>query len=290
MRPRKRHARPPCIAITSGKGGVGKTNVADQPRRRHGAARPPRRRARRRLRPRQRRRAARPRAGARTSATCSPARRRCRTIIVDGPRGIQHHSGQLGAAVADGARPPCSGRGSLAALDRACRELDFLLIDTATGISDNVIETMLSWPTASCSSPRSSRRRSSTPTRIDQGADRRRSPQAEIGVVVNGARDGGRGRPGVPPARRRGRPLPRTARSRYDGYVARRPGGARRGARRSARSSSTLPQAPASRCFRIARRRGWRASARRRPGLRLGADAATAGPTSHARSEVPRCA
>ena len=90
----------------------------------------------------------------------------------------------LAEIVVDAARtasqiiPASSGLQSLTALDRRRsatalrdgarrsprRDLDFLLIDTAAGISDNVDGHAASWPSASCSSPRSSRRRSSMPT------------------------------------------------------------------------------------------------------------------------------
>ena len=77
------------IAVTSGKGGVGKTNVDGQPGGGAGAARLPRRHPRRRLRARQRRRDARPHAAASPRPRARAARRPLADIIVDGPLGVR---------------------------------------------------------------------------------------------------------------------------------------------------------------------------------------------------------
>ena len=152
------------LAITSGKGGVGKTNVVDQPGRVAGAA------------------AAiasacsTPTSASATSTCCSASRRDAHLghvlvgredasheILVDGPEGIR-------------IIPASSGLRELTALstrqwDAAVRRPRALsrrarlpAVDTGAGIADNVLE-MLAGANACWSSPRPSRRRSSTPTR-----------------------------------------------------------------------------------------------------------------------------
>jgi flagellar biosynthesis protein FlhG len=138
MRPRKATARATVLAITSGKGGVGKTNVT-------------------------------------INVAIAMARLGLRVGVLDADFGLGNVDVLLGIApvahvghVVAGEKhledvvvrgphgitiiPASSGLQSmtslsgiqrdrlLAALDLACRELDFLLIDTAAGISDNVMD------------------------------------------------------------------------------------------------------------------------------------------------------
>jgi flagellar biosynthesis protein FlhG len=108
-------------------------------------------------------------------------------IIVRGPNGVQ-------------IVPASSGLRELTALtehqwmrlaeglQRVCRQLDFLLIDTAAGVSDNVVELVLS------------AQRALVVTSLDPSAMvdayamvkvlTTSDPAKEIGILVNGARDG----------------------------------------------------------------------------------------------------
>ena len=165
-------------------------------------------------------------------------------------------------------------------LDEFRSQLDFLLIDTAAGISDNVVETL-------CLAERVALVTSLEPSAVvDAYATAKvltqTSPATEIGVVVNAVRDGDEAglafkQLDVAASRFLGRSL------RYYGFVAE---------DRAVRDSvlvqravvDHLPQAVASRCFRILASR--LAGLGRGPGgLRLAVGAAV--PSG---SEVSQCA
>ena len=166
-------------------------------------------------------------------------------------------------------------------LDEFRRRLDFLLIDTAAGISDNVIDTL-------CLAERVVLVTSLEPSAVvDAYATAKvltqTSPETEIGVVVNGVRDGDEAglafkQLDVAASRFLGRNL------RYYGFIAE---------DRAVRDSvlvqravvDHLPQAVASRCFRILASR--LAGLGRGPGgLRLAVGAAA----SNGSPEVSQCA
>ena len=166
-------------------------------------------------------------------------------------------------------------------LDQFRQQLDFLLIDTAAGISDNVVETL-------CLAERVALVTSLEPSAVvDAYATAKvltqTSPATEIGVVVNGVRDGDEAglafkQLDVAASRFLGRTL------RYYGFVAE---------DRAVRDAvlvqravvDHLPQAVASRCFRILASR--LAGLGRGPGgLRLAVGATV--PTGS--TEVPQCA
>jgi flagellar biosynthesis protein FlhG len=175
------------------------------------------------------------------------------------------------------------------ALDRFRTTLDFLLIDTAAGISDNVIETLrLAERVALVTSLEPS-------AVVDAYATAKvlthTAPLTEIGVVVNGVRDGDEAglafrQLDVAASRFLGRSL------RYYGFVAE---------DRAVRDSvlvqravvDHLPQSPASRCFRMLASR--LAGLGRGPGgLRLAVGAAAPvevpAPSQPGSTEVPQCA
>ena len=201
-------------------------------------------------------------------------------IVMTGPLGIQviPASSGLQAMTAMTASQRMRLRDLLEAFRR---ELDFLIIDTAAGISDNVIETL-------CLAERVALVTSLEPSAVvDAYATAKvltqTSPATEIGVVVNSVRDGDEAglafkQLDVAATRFLGRSL------RYYGFVAE---------DRAVRDSvlvqravvDHLPQAVASRCFRILASR--LAGLGRGPGgLRLAVGAAT----PHGSTEVPQCA
>jgi flagellar biosynthesis protein FlhG len=166
-------------------------------------------------------------------------------------------------------------------LDEFRRQLDFLLIDTAAGISDNVVETL-------CLAERVALVTSLEPSAVvDAYATAKvltqTSPTTEIGVVVNAVRDGDEAglafkQLDVAASRFLGRSL------RFYGFIAE---------DRAVRDSMLvqravvdhLPQAVASRCFRILASR--LAGLGRGPGgLRLAVGATV----STGATEVPQCA
>jgi flagellar biosynthesis protein FlhG len=173
-------------------------------------------------------------------------------------------------------------------LDELRRQLDFLLIDTAAGISENVIETV-------CLAERVALVTSLEPSAVvDAYATAKvltqASPSTEIGVVVNSVRDGDEAglafkQLDIAAGRFLGRTL------RYYGFVAE---------DRAVRDSVLVqravvdhqPQAVASRCFRILASR--LAGLGRGPGgLRLAVGTTVATPSTgagHASTEVPQCA
>jgi flagellar biosynthesis protein FlhG len=167
------------------------------------------------------------------------------------------------------------------ALDEFRRQLDFLLIDTAAGISDNVVETL-------CLAERVALVTSLEPSAVvDAYATAKvltqTSPTTEIGVVVNAVRDGDEAglafkQLDVAASRFLGRSL------RFYGFIAE---------DRAVRDSVLVqravvdhqPQAVASRCFRILASR--LAGLGRGPGgLRLAVGATV----STGATEVPQCA
>jgi flagellar biosynthesis protein FlhG len=175
-----------------------------------------------------------------------------------------------------------------AVLDEFRQHLDFLLIDTAAGISDNVVETL-------CLAERVALVTSLEPSSVvDAYATAKvltqTSPSTEIGVVVNSVRDGDEAglafkQLDAAACRFLGRSL------RYYGFIAE---------DRAVRDSvlvqravvDHLPQAVSSRCFRILASR--LAGLGRGPGgLRLAVGAAVPNPSTHpgpASPEVPQCA
>lgn len=184
MRPRKAATRATVLAVTSGKGGVGKTNVT-------------------------------------INVAIAMARLGLRVGVLDADFGLGNVDVLLGIApvahvghVVAGEKqlkdvvvrgphgitiiPASSGLQSmtslsgvqrdrlLAALDLACRDLDFLLIDTAAGISDNVMEMLkLAERIVLVTSLEPSAIVDAYAlTKVLTGADAAK----DIGVVVNGAR------------------------------------------------------------------------------------------------------
>jgi flagellar biosynthesis protein FlhG len=267
------------LAVTSGKGGVGKTNVT-------------------------------------VNVALSLARLGYRVGLIDADFGLgnvdvmlgltpENHLGHLLAGEKTLAEivirgplgveviPASSGLQSITSMSSAQRavlrdalhafasRLDFLLIDTAAGISDNVVETLrLAERVAIVTSLEPS-------AVVDAYATAKilthTSPQTEIGVIVNSVRDGDEAglafrQLDIAASRFLDRSL------RYYGFVAE-----DRAVRDSVLAQRAvvdhLPQAAASRCFRILASR--LAGLGRGPGgLRLAVGAsATAGPT-----EVSQCA
>jgi len=200
-------------------------------------------------------------------------------VLQEGPRGVQVLPGGSGiqslTALTNEQRLRLA-----AAIDEARSAFDFILIDTASGIADNVIDLLgLSHQVLLVTSL-------DPAALVDAYALAkvlwRRAPQADIGLIVNRARDGAEGRMIF-------RQLDRAAARflghhlRYFGFVPNDP----------AVSEATvnqcplvehLPQTPASRCFRLLASR--LSSLRSGPGgVRLFPDAGPAGAV-----EVPRCA
>jgi len=135
----------------------------------------------------------------------------------------------------------------LAALDLACRELDFLLIDTAAGISDNVMEMLkLAERVVLVTSLEPSAIVDAYAlTKVLTGADAHK----DIGVVVNGARnaeEAGLAFRQLETATRRF--LKRSVS--YYGHIADDPA-VRDSVLVQRAVVDVLPQSPASRCYRI---------------------------------------
>jgi flagellar biosynthesis protein FlhG len=208
-------------------------------------------------------------------------------IVITGPLGVQVIPASSGLQAMT--TMTTSQRSRLReVLDEFRRRLDFLLIDTAAGISDNVIETL-------CLAERVVLVTSLEPSAVvDAYATAKvltqTSPATEIGVVVNGVRDGDEAglafkQLDVAATRFLGRSL------RYYGFIAE---------DRAVRDSVLVqravvdhqPQAVASRCFRILASR--LAGLGRGPGgLRLAVGAAAhEGPSisGHGSTEVSQCA
>jgi flagellar biosynthesis protein FlhG len=135
----------------------------------------------------------------------------------------------------------------LAALDLACRDLDFLLIDTAAGISDNVMEMLkLAERVVLVTSLEPSAIVDAYAlTKVLTGAD----PAKEIGVVVNGAKtaeEAGLAYRQIETATRRF--LKRSVA--YYGHITDDPA-VRESVLVQRAIVDHLPQSPASRCYRI---------------------------------------
>jgi flagellar biosynthesis protein FlhG len=203
-------------------------------------------------------------------------------IVMQGPGGVQIVPASSGlqslTALTAGQRHVLA-----AAFDTICASLDYLLIDTASGISDNVVETMLLAgrvllvtsvePAAIVDAYATAKVLSSA------------SPDTEIGIVVNSVRDGEEAslafrQLDVAANRFLGRSL------RYYGFITNDP--AVRDAVLTQRAIvEHMPQAPASRCFRIlAARMAGLDPVRGGRRLRLATDAGRILPVT----EVPQCA
>jgi flagellar biosynthesis protein FlhG len=203
-------------------------------------------------------------------------------IVVAGPGGVQivpASSGLQSLTALSAAQRHMLG----AAFDALCRELDFVLIDTASGISDNVVETMLLAGRVMIVT-------SVEPAAIvDAYATVKvlisASPATEIGIVVNNARTAEEAsltfrQLDVAAHRFLGRGL------HYYGFVSEDP--AVRDAVLSQRPIvDHLPQSPASRCFRILAAR--MAGLETKPGVRGLRLAANEGRTIPV-TEVTQCA
>jgi flagellar biosynthesis protein FlhG len=201
-------------------------------------------------------------------------------IVMTGPLGIQVIPASSGLQAMT--TMSLSQRATLReVLDAFRRQLDFLLIDTAAGISDNVVETV-------CLAERVALVTSLEPSSVvDAYATAKvltqASPATEIGVVVNSVRDGDEAglafkQLDVAASRFLGRSL------RYYGFIAE-----DRAVRESVLVQRAVvdhqPQAVASRCFRILASR--LAGLGRGPGgLRLAVGAAVA----ERPTEVQQCA
>ncbi len=202
-------------------------------------------------------------------------------IIIDGPGGVQIVPASSGlqslTALTAGQRHVLA-----AAFETICAGLDYLLIDTASGISDNVVETMLL-------AGRVILVTSVEPAAIvDAYATAKvlsaASPSIELGIVVNCVRDSEEAslafrQLDVAANRFLNRPLY------YYGYISDDP--AIRDAVVSQRAIvEHMPQAPASRCFRILASRMASLDPARGRGLRLATDAGRTVPVT----EVTQCA
>jgi flagellar biosynthesis protein FlhG len=205
-------------------------------------------------------------------------------IIVRGPNGIQ-------------IIPASSGLRELTALteaqwlrlaqglERVCRQLDFLLIDTAAGVSDNVVELLLSAQRVLIVT-------SLEPSAmVDAYAMAKvltmSEPGKEIGVLVNGARDGDEAelvfrQLDLATSRFLQRGL------RYYGFVPFDPA-VREAVLVQRPIVDHRPQSPASRCFRVLASKIAALSPVGGPGLRL-VHPGTRPPTNQAGAEVQWCA
>jgi flagellar biosynthesis protein FlhG len=202
-------------------------------------------------------------------------------IVIDGPGGVQIVPASSGLQSLTSLSP--AQRIILAAaFDSVCARLDYLLIDTASGISDNVVETMLL-------AGRVILVTSIEPAAIvDAYATAKvlsaASPDIEIGIVVNSVRNAEEAslafrQLDVAANRFLNRPLS------YYGYVSEDP--AVRDAVVSQRAIvEHMPQAPASRCFRILAAKVAGLGPVSGHGLRLVTDARTTVPVT----EVSQCA
>ncbi len=202
-------------------------------------------------------------------------------IVINGPGGVQIVPASSGlqalTALTAGQRHVLA-----AAFETICGSLDYLLIDTASGISDNVIETMLL-------AGRIILVTSVEPAAIvDAYATAKvvsaASPSIELGIVVNNARNAEEAslafrQLDVAANRFLNRPLS------YYGYISE--DAAIRDAVVSQRAIvEHMPQAPASRCFRILAARMAALDPVHGRGLRLATDAGRTVPVT----EVPQCA
>jgi flagellar biosynthesis protein FlhG len=202
-------------------------------------------------------------------------------IVIDGPAGVQIVPASSGLQTLT-ALTPAQRIILSAAFDAVCARLDYLLIDTASGISDNVIETMLL-------AGRVILVTSVEPAAIVDAYATAKvlstvSPKTEIGIVVNSVRD-------AEEANLAFRQLDVAAnrfldrRLNYYGYISEDP--AVRDAVVSQRAIvEHMPQSPASRCFRILAARMASLDPVHGHGLRLVTDAGRTVPVT----EVSQCA
>jgi flagellar biosynthesis protein FlhG len=202
-------------------------------------------------------------------------------ILIDGPGGVQILPASSGLQALT-ALTPAQRIILSAAFDTVCSRLDYLLIDTASGISDNVVETMLL-------AGRVILVTSVEPAAIvDAYATAKvlstMAPETEIGIVVNSVRD-------AEEASLAFRQLDVAANRflkrslHYYGYISEDP--AVRDAVVSQRAIvEHMPQSPASRCFRILAARMAGLDRVHGHGLRLVTDAGRTVPVT----EVSQCA
>jgi flagellar biosynthesis protein FlhG len=281
MRPRQATARATVLAITSGKGGVGKTNVT-------------------------------------INVAIAMARLGLRVGVLDADFGLGNVDVLLGIApgahvghVVAGEKPlrevvvrgphgitiipASSGLQSmtslsgvqrdrlLAALDLACRELDFLLIDTAAGISDNVMEMLkLAERVVLVTSLEPSAIVDAYAlTKVLTSTDAAK----EIGVVVNGAKDAEEASVAFRQIETASRRFLKRSVS-YYGHVTDDPA-VRESVLVQRAIIDLLPQSPASRCYRIVASR-LAGLGPAQGGLRLAPRAGASGTV--ASEEVPQCA
>jgi flagellar biosynthesis protein FlhG len=281
MRPRKATARATVLAITSGKGGVGKTNVT-------------------------------------INVAIAMARLGLRVGVLDADFGLGNVDVLLGIApgahvghVVAGEKPlrevvvrgphgitiipASSGLQSmtslsrvqrdrlLAALDLACRELDFLLIDTAAGISDNVMEMLkLAERVVLVTSLEPSAIVDAYAlTKVLTSTDAAK----EIGVVVNGAKDADEASVAFRQIETATRRFLKRSVS-YYGHVTDDPA-VREAVLVQRAIIDLLPQSPASRCYRIVASR-LAGLGPAQGGLRLAPRAGASGTVTS--EKVPQCA
>lgn len=202
-------------------------------------------------------------------------------VVIDGPGGVQILPASSGLQALT-ALTPAQRIVLAAAFDSVCAGLDYLLIDTASGISDNVVETMLL-------AGRVILITSVEPAAIVDAYATAKvlstvSPKTEIGIVVNSVRDAEEAslafrQLDVAANRFLNRSL------NYYGYISEDP--AVRDAVVSQRAIvEHMPQSPASRCFRILAARVASLDPVQGHGLRLVTDAGRTVPVT----EVSQCA
>jgi flagellar biosynthesis protein FlhG len=205
-------------------------------------------------------------------------------ILVRGPMGVQIIPASSGLRELTALTEPQWQR-LAAGLERVCRQLDFLLIDTAAGVSDNVVELLRS------------AQRVLVVTSLDPSAMvdayamvkvlTATDPGKEIAVLVNGARDGSEAelvfrQLDLATSRFLQRDL------RYYGFVPFDPA-VREAVLVQRPIVDHRPQSPASRCFRMLATKIAGLAPIGGPGFRL-VPPGTRPPAKRAGAEVQRCA
>lgn len=281
MRPRKATARATVLAITSGKGGVGKTNVTINVA------------------------IAMARLGLRVGVLDADfglgnvdvllglapgahvghvvaGEKQLRDVVVRGPHGITIIPASSGLQSMTSLSGVQRDR-LLAALDLACRELDFLLIDTAAGISDNVMEMLkLAERIVLVTSLEPSAIVDAYAlTKVLTGTDAAK----EIGIVVNSAKDAEEASVAFRQIETATRRFLKRSVS-YYGHITDDPA-VRESMLVQRAIIDLLPQSPASRCYRIVASR-LAGLGPAQGGLRLAPRAGASGTV--ASEEVPQCA
>ena len=281
MRPRKATARATVLAITSGKGGVGKTNVTINVA------------------------IAMARLGLRVGVLDADfglgnvdvllglapgahvghvvaGEKQLRDVVVRGPHGITIIPASSGLQSMTSLSGVQRDR-LLAALDLACRELDFLLIDTAAGISDNVMEMLkLAERIVLVTSLEPSAIVDAYAlTKVLTGTDAAK----EIGIVVNSAKDAEEASVAFRQIETATRRFLKRSVS-YYGHITDDPAVSESMLVQRA-IIDLLPQSPASRCYRIVASR-LAGLGPAQGGLRLAPRAGASGTV--ASEEVPQCA